>query len=164
MIMVDRGPQRPGESDRAYMTRMGQVAREDAARRRADARESEEAGRREAQQMRRQDEKWESEITDALFGLTPDEVLKNIADKNADYTQPERRAINEVAKQSRKGNRRRARRVARSGPARSAAKKAKKNRSWFNCSVLAVLLLGALGGAGYGLVAAGTAIVSAMAR
>lgn len=167
--MADSGPQRPDESDRDYMRRMMAVDAEKKLLRRLEAtenslRDDAEAARREKRQLKRQDDKWEDQMSAVLFGLTPDEVL-NEGTRGADITPAERAAIEKVSKQLRKGNKSAARRAAKSSKARSAAKKAAKSKkSRSGCIFAGILMVGGFGGTAWALYEGAAALVSAMGR
>lgn len=165
MQMTHGGPRQPGESEGAYMKRMGEWARELEKQRKRQ--------RRDDPRLERVQE--DDKLLDALGGKNPpkggDELSQMLgawrndidSEPLSNITQgmPEQ-AARDLKRYRETKNPRTKKKLAKKnkGAWKDAAKKNKKSKG--GCAVIAVALLGVGGGALWGIYEAGSAIVSAL--
>lgn len=162
------GPQRRDESDSEYIKRMGRVAREQERIRRdqrqQDRLEAGAAEEREARAERADRRDLDKFVREATGGTGLDEIQRQYAQGKLHGPQLDRAMADVKKAQRARGVRARNRRTKAAlkkhkGTIKTAGKQAKKNQG---CAVAAVMMLGAIGGAGWAVWEAGSAIVSAL--
>jgi hypothetical protein len=156
--------QQPGESDREYLQRLAREGRNQ--KRIARDRQTQDSldAAADAARERRLDASDDADLDAAmkdLLGVSLSDIQKEAAKGTFDDNPEVRDTLGEIAKQQRKGNTKKATKIAKKnrGAMKDAAKTTKKNKG---CAVIAVALLGAGGGVLYGLFEAGHALVSAL--
>lgn len=169
--MGDReSDRRPNESERDWMTRITRLAGE---QRRAQRDEAIEKRMKGAAAHERAEQIMNSQSDQDLndfykeFGIPFDDVQEGL--QKSWYDAETAEAIKDVQQSVGKktlfgGSKYKAMKRKHRKAIKIGAKQAKANKSWLNCSVVAIMLLGAFGGMGWGLYEAGSSIVSAMAR
>lgn len=167
---MSESDRRPGESDRDYYRRLAQIAAQQEQERKDRERQASLDATAEAAEIREAlgDEMWLNDFAQSQLGLTIDEVQSALAWGTQNQGKIQNRDKDALAAyaaaEKTYGKKRRNKRVAKAikKHKKSIQGMDKKRKSGWGCAVIGVALLGAFGGAGWGLFEAGSAIVSAM--
>lgn len=156
--------QRPNESDREYIQRIAREGRRQQRLSRDRQVQDRLDAAADAERERRLDVDLDAELDGAmkdLLGVSLSDIQKEAAKGTFDNDPEVRDTLNQIAKQQRRGNHRKAQKIAKQhrGAMKNAADITKKKKG---CAVIAVALLATGGGVLYGIFEAGHALVSAL--